>query len=492
MAIDPQVAEDFMLRAGYKPLEPFKKSHAKWKCTHLLCGEIVFPSYHHLKQGQGGCIFCGRKKSSEKRRLSESEAVEIMVQANLQPLVPYRDSNTPWKSLCLLCNREVQPRFSSVNAGQGGCGFCSGNFVDIDNALKKMKLANLLPLVEFTKSHEKWKSKCLMCNRLVFPTYNQIQQGNGGCKYCAGKFVDGAEAKELMVSKGLNPLEPFKKVNSRWKCKCLICGKIVTPTYNSIQQGNGGCKYCAGKVIEPKKAVALMKSFNLQPLVPFKNGHTKWKCKCLVCGRTVHPTYNYLHQGNGPCGYCAGKIVDVKEAINIMKSAGLKPLEPYPGALERWRCECQKCGKIVTPRYSGIKKGQGGCRFCSEIGIDYTGPGFIYLMTHQILQAHKIGIGGSKRSRNRDRVIQHQKSGWSLYSRKDFETANEAFQIEQKVIEWLRQERKLDVFLSELEMPQGGFSETVDASEIDLVTIWKKVEEFARLNKPRGSANGKR
>ena len=64
-------------------------------------------------------------------------------------------------------------------------------------------------------------------------------------------------------------------------------------------------------------------------------------------------------------------------------------------------------------------------------------------MTHQLLQSHKVGIGGSKRSRNRDRVIDHQKSGWKLYSRKDFETADVAFQIEQKVIDWLRQEKNL-------------------------------------------------
>ena len=483
MAIDPQVAENFMLRAGYKPLEPFTKSHANWKCTHLVCGEIVFPSYHRLKQGQGGCIFCGRKTSAEKRRLSESEAVEIMVQANLQPLVPYKDSNTPWKSLCLLCNREVQPRFSSINAGQGGCGFCSGNLVDIDTALKKMTLANLLPLVEFTKSHEKWKSKCLMCNRLVFPTYNQIQQGHGGCKYCAKKFVDSKEAEEIMLKRHLKPLEPFKKSNYKWRCECLICGKVVTPTYASIRSGNGGCKYCAGMVIEPEKAVALMESVNLRPLVPFKNGYTKWKCECLVCGKVVYQSHNSMQQGYGPCGYCAGKVVDVEEAINIMQSAGLKPLDQYTKALDRWRCECQKCGRTVYPTYAAIKTGQGGCRFCAQIGIDYTGPGFIYLMTHSKLLSHKVGIGGLNRTRNRDRVSEHQKYGWSLYSRKDFETADDAFQIEQKVLVWLRQERKLEVFLSELEMPQGGFSETVDASEIDLPTIWAKVEQLSRVKK---------
>jgi hypothetical protein len=102
-------------------------------------------------------------------------------------------------------------------------------------------------------------------------------------------------------------------------------------------------------------------------------------------------------------------------------------------------------------------------------------------MTHEHLQSHKVGIGGSKRSRNRDRVIEHQKFGWSLYSRKDFETADDAFQVEQKVLNWLRQEKKLGAFLSESEMPQGGYSETVDATEIDLPTIWAKVEQLSKV-----------
>lgn len=481
--IDPKAAEAFMLNAGFKPLEPFKKSHGKWKCIHLACGEIVFPKYHSLQQGQGGCFKCGRKVSADKRKLSESESVQIMLKANLQPLVPYEYADSPWKSRCLLCNREVQPRLSAIKAGQGGCGFCSSNFVDVETVLSKMKLANLLPLVEYTKSHDKWKSKCLICERVVFPTYNQIQRGHGGCAYCGKKFVDAQEAKDLMLSKGLKPLEEYSKANFQWKCECQLCGRIVTPTYASVRSGNGGCKYCAGMVIEPDIATALMYTVHLKPLVPFQNGRTKWKCECLICGKIVYQSYNSMQQGYGPCGYCAGKVVDADEALSLMQSAGLKPLDPYSKALDRWRCECQNCGRTVYPTYSAIKKGQGGCRFCAQIGIDFTGPGFIYLMTHEQLQSHKIGIGGSKRSRNRDRVTEHQKFGWNLYSRKDFETADNAFQIEQEVLAWLRQEKKLAVYLSIMEMPQGGFTETIDASEIDLPTIWAKVEELSKVKR---------
>ena len=104
-------------------------------------------------------------------------------------------------------------------------------------------------------------------------------------------------------------------------------------------------------------------------------------------------------------------------------------------------------------------------------------------MTHKDLSAHKIGIGNSIRSRGRSRIAQHEKHGWKLYRQLDFDVTDEAFELEQRILIWLRQEKGLGVYLSEFEMPQGGYSETVDASEIDLATIWAKVEELSKVKR---------
>jgi len=45
----------------------------------------------------------------------------------------------------------------------------------------------------------------------------------------------------------------------------------------------------------------------------------------------------------------------------------------------------------------------------------------------------------------------------------------------------LRYQKKLPPYLSIEQMPQAGWSETVDASEIDLATIWAKVEQLSRV-----------
>jgi hypothetical protein len=65
----------------------------------------------------------------------------------------------------------------------------------------------------------------------------------------------------------------------------------------------------------------------------------------------------------------------------------------------------------------------------------------------------------------------------------DFQTGDDAFQVEQETLVWLREVKKLGIYLSKSEMPQGGETETVDASEIDLPTIWAKVEELSMVKR---------
>jgi hypothetical protein len=98
------------------------------------------------------------------------------------------------------------------------------------------------------------------------------------------------------------------------------------------------------------------------------------------------------------------------------------------------------------------------------------------LITNTDFSAHKIGISGE----NKHRVQQHRRHGWETFKTLKLDSGEFAYEIEQKILEWLYDEYGLTPFLTKEEMPQGGFTETVDASEIDLATIWSKVEELSR------------
>jgi hypothetical protein len=137
-----------------------------------------------------------------------------------------------------------------------------------------------------------------------------------------------------------------------------------------------------------------------------------------------------------------------------------------------------KCGLEVTPRLNSIRYAGGGgdgCRKCADSTFNYAEPAIIYLITNSEYSAHKIGISGEKKNR----VQQHRRHGWETFKTLKLDSGQLAYEIEQDVLEWLFEAYGLTPYLTKTEMPQGGFTETVDASEIDLPTIWAKVEEFS-------------
>lgn len=108
--------------------------------------------------------------------------------------------------------------------------------------------ANLMPQDPFKGVNHKWKSKCMKCGEIVFPRYADVAGGNGGCKPCGMKYRQTPEfisdLLNIMKNADLEPLEPFSRKDAKWKCKCLKCGNIVTPSANNVARGHGGCVFC--------------------------------------------------------------------------------------------------------------------------------------------------------------------------------------------------------------------------------------------------------
>lgn len=474
--LTPSQAERIAKKKKLKPLEPYSGSNKKWKCKCLRCGKVSSPYFSNIRDGVYGCGWCAKKL------VDPSKAKKIMLKAGLTPLVSYPGSDKGWLCRCNKCGREVTPAYSSIKVGQGGCKWCKSKspWVDPVEAINLMMQNQIQPLKPFKNSHSKWESRCLRCERTVFPSYHQIKQGKGGCRYCAPNFVNEKRIYSVMKEVGLIPLAKYKSSKEPWKVKHEKCDRTFFVEYANIR-GGSSCRYCAGVAVDAKEAVALFKKRGLTPLGPYPGGRAPWKCRCNVCKKIVYPQYTTVATRNSGCVYCAGGKVDPKDAITLMKKNNLTPLVKFPGAKQPWKCRCEICNNKVSPQYSSVKSGQGGCRFCADWGIDYGASGYLYLMTNEDLSAHKLGIANTIRSRGRSRISQHEKLGWKLYKQMDFEITDDAYVLEQKVLKWLRQELGLREYLSESEMPQGGYSETVDAAEIDLVTIWEKVEELAKV-----------
>jgi len=551
--LDPDVAVEAMRAAGVEPLEPYPGSSKKWHCRCLTCGREVWPRHTSVHRGQGGCRYCAAVKRGKTQTLDARRAIQEMRAVGLEPLEAYRASKDRWRCLCRTCGQEVVTSHSSVKQGHDGCRRCAmavsalrRRRSNAAHAVLLMQGAGLEPLEEYPGTTQMWRCLCLGCGREVSPTHDHVKQSGRGCKHCSLKTrglehrIDPEEAASLMRAAGLEPLEPYPTIHTSWLCRCRSCHRKVDPSLNSVKRG-ARCRFCSGTAVDPDEAVEVMRTAGVEPLEPYPGANAPWLCECLTCGRHPRPRYGGVRQGRGACGYCAGKLVDASEAIEIMRDSGFRPLVAYPGSLDPWRSECLKCGRESTPRFASVKaqgtrcaycqgarvdpteaaefmrgagldplepypgastpwscrclkcgrtvrpvigtiRAGGGCKFCATRGLDFDAPALLYLVTHDEFQAHKVGIG----SPNGRRLATHHRYGWRTYRVMYFETGHEAYEIESATLRWLRLELRLPPALTMREMPQMGFTETVYSSDISLEELWFGVRQVMAEHRSQG------
>lgn len=292
--------------------------------------------------------------------------------------------------------------------------------------------------------------------------------------------MDEVQAVQHMRTAGLEPLEPYTNVETPWRCRCEGCGDIVSPRLHNVRAGWGGCRPCSVKsrVAKQRKgntarAVDDMRAAGLEPLEPFVDTKTDWRCRCMNCGAVVGPKLNNIRSGHGGCIDCGGKApVDPDVAVADMLAADLKPLEPYSTALTRWRSRCLKCGNVVEVRLAGVRNGNAGCLHCGRAGFALRGPAILYLITHRGHRAHKIGIMGQ----NAVRLDRHNRQGWATFETFSFVHYVDAYRVEQGVLRLLRTKMGITSYLSSEDI-SNGWTETIDARLITLTKLRALVHE---------------
>ena len=469
-------ARALFIRNKLEPLEPFPGTQKPWKSKCLITGKIVSPTYGKVRDFGHRCAYCSGFK------VDELEAVALMKKAGFKTLVPYPGGNKPWKSQCLKCKKIHSPQYTSVKLGFG-CKYCAEKAVDPKDAVVAMKKRGFKVLEDYPGSTNPWKVQCLTCKR-KFSTYFYSSNAKTRCKYCTRVVVDEQITKPVLTKLKLTPLENFPGAKVPWKLRCQRCNRVVTPSWTHLTRNDrnvGGCVFCSKRRVHMDDMLELLKKKKLKPIGQFINGKTPWISQCLKCRREVFPRMNDLRAGQSGCFYCAGLRVDEKIAIKLANKNGFTPLVKYPGSNTGWECICNVCGKVSKPHYSSMQQGINQCKYCSTGGFDFNKPAIIYLITHTKYGAHKIGIAGA--AKHNERLKKHAKQGWTIYKHKEFKKGVQAFTVEGKVLHWLRYKKDLSPYLSIEQMPQAGWSETVDASEIDLPTIWAKVQEFSKVKR---------
>jgi len=349
--------------------------------------------------------------------------------------------------------------------------------------------ARFVPLEPYPGSDKPWRCLHEPCGQERTPTLNAVKAHGTACWPCSltarGFTVWTAEsAEQYFRDKGLEPLEPYPGSSTApWRARHTACGRVVSPRLGNVFAGQGACRECGQEATHAAlrkthdEAATLMRAAGLEPVEPFPGVDRPWRCRHLRCGREVQPTYTNTKRGQGGCLVCAAQDASARllmpepEARAIMTAQCLEPLEPYRGNNKPWRCR-HSCGRIVTPTLSNVAAGRGVCRYCNS-KFPYAGPATLYLVVDR--GAVKIGCA----NRGGGRIEEHRRRGWQLAWSVDVPTGDDAYNLEQAVIAWWREELGLPPVYTKDWMPQSGASETAPWDDMHPVHVLAKVEQLA-------------
>ncbi|MFE0457748.1 hypothetical protein ACFW1A_00625 [Kitasatospora sp. NPDC058965] len=183
------------------------------------------------------------------------------------------------------------------------------------------------------------------------------------------------KAEALMRAHGWVPSTAYPGALEQWPCRCGVCGNQVEVTFAKVQdRGQDRCGPCSKEALsarllagQAQRAIADLVAADWEPLASYPGAHRGWKALHGVCGQIRYPRLSEIRAGEVCCSACNGSVrLSDEEAAEFMRSAGFKPLEPYPGSQVPWRAQCLRCGAIGSPRYSSARKGV-GCLPCGEI-----------------------------------------------------------------------------------------------------------------------------
>lgn len=202
------------------------------------------------------------------------------------------------------------------------------------------------------------------------PKPNHVLRGTGICRTCAGRDPRASEAafRARIAELGGTVLEPrWLGADTGHRALCAA-GHECTPRPSGIKQGEGMCRMCAGK--DPRAAEAAFRArveeLGGVVLEPTWLGAMKYHRIRCAAGHEVKRPPNSIQQGQGLCRTCAGNDPRVSEAAFRARVAELGGvvLEPvWLGVKTPHRVRCS-AGHETTPRPTALSEGGGICRRC--------------------------------------------------------------------------------------------------------------------------------
>jgi DNA-directed RNA polymerase subunit RPC12/RpoP len=282
--------------------------------------------------------------------------------------------------------------------------------------------------------------------------------------------ISEESARKLFLKNKLRPLEKFVNTQKPWRSECLKCGKTVSPNYSKVKARGHQCGYCAGSKVDPVDAVKLVKSRGFNPKTPYPGGNKKWAAICTTCKKELDIIYSNIKLGFG-CKYCTGKEVHPDDAKDSIVRRGYEPLAPYPGASSPWKVRCSTCKREQKIKMHSLNSNK-RCSYCAGYKLDISDINKrLEELDFQPLEKYQ-----NARTPWKIKCLRCNHIIYPTWDRMNKANRNRGCGYCVRVRVDLKDVNKLM-------RQQGGWTETVDASEIDLPTIWAKVEELSKVKR---------
>lgn len=252
--LSPEEVRETLATISLQIVGEYKNSKVALEAKCLKCGHQVSVIINSIRNKDSfSCSGCNPKRSflRKRRQLTTQELHELKLTFDgfqFELLGDFISVNKPVLVRHSTCGTESERSLKSIKKGVGFCKGCTKNrILTEDEALVILEKAGFEPIGKYVNSETPWESKCRKCGKILMPTIHTLKGKKSGCAYCNGVRVDPDDAVRLMISAGYTPLEPYSGNKAKWKSRHEVCGGIVFPRYNSIQNGQGGCPDCADK-----------------------------------------------------------------------------------------------------------------------------------------------------------------------------------------------------------------------------------------------------
>lgn len=349
------------------------------------------------------------------RRQQKSIRAEAVFRARLAELGvtlldPYLGNGKPHRAICAN-GHPCTPRPSYLQGGGGPCRTCAGTDPKAAEAAFRKRVEELGGAVlqtEWLGTDKPCLVRCINGHECT-PRPHHVMRGKGMCLTCAGQDTRVAEARfhDHVSRLGGVVIGHWKNTHTAVRVRCAA-GHECAPIPFSVFQRGTICRTCGRRDPEASWSAfrARVGELGGAVLEPFWRGALKpHRVRCAQGHEGSPRPSDVLNNGQGICRACSGTDPAAAEAFFVARVAELGGvlLEPYRSASHRHSVIC-KVGHKTTVTPSGLRSGEGLCRFCKGKMWDA-----IYVVQDDLNDVIKFGVTSGD---PRPRLVVHERDGF--------------------------------------------------------------------------------